>query len=67
MDEISSDYLPLVSSNFSNEMLKIPKGQSEVIHWSISQYNSQQKKGKRQTMFHKTLHRKLKIEQHDPH
>jgi hypothetical protein len=30
------------------------------------QYNGQ-KKGTRQTMIYKTLHRKLKIEQHEPH
>ena len=31
------------------------------------QYNGQKKGTKRQTMIYKTLHRKLKIEQHEPH
>ena len=31
------------------------------------QYNGQKKGTTRQTMIYKTLHRKLKIEQHEPH
>jgi hypothetical protein len=31
------------------------------------QYNDQKKGRTRQTMIYKTLHRKLKIEQHEPH
>ena len=30
------------------------------------QHNGQKKRGKRQRMIHKTLHRKLQIEQHEP-
>ena len=31
------------------------------------QYNDQRKKTKGQTMIYKAIHRKLKIEQHEPH
>ena len=32
-----------------------------------SEYNGQKKKDKGQTIMYKTLHRKLKIEQREPH
>ena len=40
-------------------LIRIGKSQKD------KQYNGQQKKDKRQTMIHKTLQRKLKIEQHE--
>ena len=32
-----------------------------------TQYNGQMRQGQKKTTIYKTLHRKLKIEQHDPH
>jgi hypothetical protein len=43
--------------------LKTPKGKSKKDR----QYNGQKKKTKGQTMIYKTLYRKLKIKQHEPH
>ena len=46
--------------------LKIPKGQSKAVNTKKDrQYNGQKKKDKMKTMMYKTLHRKLKIEQHE--
>ena len=52
-----------------NIILKMPNGQSEVVsRRRIGQYNGQkEKKSKGQTMISETLHRKPKIEEHEPH
>ena len=40
----------------------------QTIQWPKDrQYNDQKKRTIEQTMIYKTLHRKLKIEQHKPH
>jgi hypothetical protein len=56
------------SPNSRNEYLL---SQGEVIRMSKSktdsQHNGQKKRTKEQTTIYKTLHRKLKIEQHEPH
>ena len=48
--------------------LKIPKGQAEAVNRrTTSNTLAKRKKTKEQTMICRTLHRKLQIEQHEPH
>jgi hypothetical protein len=49
-----------------NTSLKIPNGQLEAVNGRTDIYNGPKKKDKITTMTHKTLHRKPKIEQHEP-
>jgi hypothetical protein len=49
---------------FAKESLKIPKGLSEAVYGEVQTMQWPKEKG--QTMICKTLHRKLKIEQHEP-
>lgn len=48
---------------------KLPKGQSDsqVNHWKTEIHYQKKKKHERQTMFDKALHKKQKIEEHEPH
>jgi hypothetical protein len=45
----------------------ITKGQSEVIHRRTDTTTVKKKRSKGQTTIYKTLHRYLKIEQHEPY
>ena len=47
------------------QRLKTPKGLSKTVNWGKA--DNTMPKQTRHTMSYKTLHRKLKIEQHDPH
>jgi len=47
-------------------ILKIPKGRSESVNQRRTD-NTMIKRKRGQTTIYKTLHRKLKIEQHVPH
>jgi hypothetical protein len=48
--------------------LKIPKGLSEAVRWKRTDNTlAKKKKDEKQPLIYKTLHSKLKIEQHEPH
>ena len=53
--------------DIEREKLKIPNGQSGTVIWrtDIAMAKAKQKRRKK-TMVNKILHRKLKIEQHEP-
>ena len=57
------------TSKCLKESKKIPKGATRSRKSkNVRQYNSQRlKRLKRQPMIYKTLHRKLQIDQHEPH
>jgi hypothetical protein len=46
--------------------LKIPK-RSAAVNLKTDSTMDKRKKTKRKTMIYKTLHRKLRIEEHEPH
>ena len=46
---------------------KIPKEQSEGVNRRTDNINSKRKRTNGQTMIYKAIHRKLMIEQHEPH
>ena len=48
-------------------MLKTPQGQSEAVNRRTDHAIAKRKGAKVQTMIYKTLHRKLKSEQHENH
>jgi hypothetical protein len=56
-----------VAQSLAVIIMKIPKGKSSFKSKQDRKYNGQQKKTKGQAMSYKTLHRKLKIEQHKHH
>ena len=51
---------------FTEEEFEDTKGVIRIRQSKDRQHNSKKKKKKRQTPIHKTLHIKLKIEQHEP-
>jgi hypothetical protein len=64
----------MVVNSWASILNKINDLQSKVVLVIISrkskiswQYNGQKKKDKGQTMMYKTLHRKLSIQQREPH
>jgi hypothetical protein len=48
-------------------VVKIPKGQAEVIYLRTDNPMTKRERVNSQTTIYKTLHRKLKIEQYKPH
>ena len=53
---------------FTKKSLKVPKVQSEAVSRGMTTNTmAQGKRKKQQIMFYKTLHRKLRINQHEPH
>jgi len=48
-------------------MKESSKGQSEAVIRRTDNIMTKRKGTKRQTMIYKTLHRKIKIEQHEPY
>jgi hypothetical protein len=53
---------------YDNKSLQIPKRYSEALYQRrTDNAMAKEKKIKRQAMIFKTLHRKLKIEHHEPH
>jgi hypothetical protein len=48
---------------YDNKSLQIPKPNSEALY----RRRAKEKRKKRQAIIFKTLHRKLKIEHHEPH
>ena len=51
---------------FTEEEFEDTKGVIRIRQSKDRQHNSKKRKKKRQTPIHKTLHIKLKIEQHEP-
>jgi len=49
------------------EKLKISKGYSEVVNRKTDDTMAKRKHSKEQTIIYKTLHKKLNIEQQEPH
>ena len=54
-----------IASSLVERSLMISKRQSEAVNLKDRQYNPKKPAG--QTMFYKALHRKLEIEQQEPH
>jgi hypothetical protein len=54
-----------IASSLVKRSLMISKRQSEAVNLKDRQYNLKKTAG--QTMFYKALHRKLEIEQQEPH
>jgi hypothetical protein len=62
---ITARYRSLAMLNYKNS-LKIPKGQSEAVNQRMTDNTMAKKKDEKRTnLIYKTLHRKLKIEQHE--
>ena len=61
-------YKPTVTLHSFKNILKIPKGQSEAVNQRRTDNTMAKRKSKQaKTTKNKTLHRKIKIEQHGPH
>ena len=54
-------------NDLAGKLLKILMMKSEAINRRTENTMTKKKRTKRNTTIYKTLHRKLKIEQHEPH
>jgi hypothetical protein len=56
-----------IKNDLAGKLLKILMMKSEAINRRTENTMTKKKRTKRNTTIYKTLHRKLKIEQHEPH